>query len=173
MLAELSAETAAGIAVLVREIHELAGAEFSIDSPKQLAEVLFERLGLPPQKRTKTGFSTDASVLSALAPLHPIAEKIVAYRELAKLKSTYIDALPTLIAEDGRVHTTFNQTVAATGRLSSSGPNLQNIPVRTGFGRRIRAAFVPPRAGVGLPPADQEPIANMLQTQHSAAQPLI
>ncbi len=158
VLAELSAETAAGIAVLVREIYELAGVEFSIDSPKQLAEILFERLGLPPQKRTKTGFSTDASVLSALAPLHPIAEKIVAYRELAKLKSTYIDALPTLIAEDGRVHTTFNQTVAATGRLSSSGPNLQNIPVRTGFGRRIRAAFVPARAGDVIVTADYSQI---------------
>ena len=147
VLAALSAETHAQIEALVAEIHELAGVAFSIDSPKQLAEVLFDKLGLPPGKRTKTGYSTDASVLASLAPLHPIAERIVAYRELTKLTSTYIDALPRMIAEDGRLHTTFNQTVAATGRLSSSGPNLQNIPVRTDLGRRIRAAFVPARAG--------------------------
>ena len=112
-----------------------------VDSPKQLAEVLFEKLGLPPQKRTKTGYSTDARVLRMLAPLHPIAEKIVAYRELTKLTSTYLEALPKLLGEDGRMHTSFNQTVAATGRLSSSSPNLQNIPVRTELGahkRRVR-----------------------------------
>ncbi len=94
-------------------------------------------------KKTKTGYSTDASVLATLAPVHPIAEKIVEYRELTKLKSTYLDALPRMLGEDGRLHTSFNQTVAATGRLSSSDPNLQNIPVRTEYGRRIRAAFVP------------------------------
>ena len=147
VLAALSAETHAQIDVLVAQIHEMAGTPFTIDSPKQLAEVLFEKLALPPGKRTKTGYSTDASVLASLAPLHPIAERIVTYRELTKLTSTYIDALPRLIAGDGRLHTTFNQTVAATGRLSSSGPNLQNIPVRTELGRRIRAAFVPARAG--------------------------
>jgi DNA polymerase-1 len=143
----LSAETHAEIQTLIAEIHDLAGCEFTIDSPKQLAEVLFEKLGLPPQRKTKTGYSTDAGVLATLAPLHPIAGKIVAYRELTKLTSTYIDALPRLLGEDGRLHTTFNQTVAATGRLSSSGPNLQNIPVRTELGRRIRAAFVPAHAG--------------------------
>ena len=143
VLAALSAETHRDIEALVTEIHELAGTEFTIDSPKQLAEVLFEKLGLPTGKRTKTGYSTDASVLADLAPLHPIAAKVVAYRELTKLTSTYIDALPRLVGEDGRLHTTFNQTVAATGRLSSSSPNLQNIPVRTELGRRIRAAFVP------------------------------
>jgi DNA polymerase-1 len=154
VLSGLSEETAGRISTLVAEIHELAGTDFLIDSPKQLAEILFDKLGLPPQRRTKTGFSTDANVLAALAPLHPIAEKIVAYRELAKLKSTYIDALPALLAEDGRLHTTFNQTVAATGRLSSSNPNLQNIPVRTEFGRRIRAAFVPAEHGDLIVSAD-------------------
>ena len=129
-----------------------------IDSPKQLAEVLFDKLGLPPQKRTKTGYSTDAGVLAALAPAHPVAEKIVAYRELTKLKSTYIDALPRLLGDDGRLHTSFNQTVAATGRLSSSNPNLQNIPVRTELGRRIRAAFVPARAGDLMVSADYSQI---------------
>ncbi|PKQ14896.1 MAG: DNA polymerase I [Actinobacteria bacterium HGW-Actinobacteria-7] len=143
VLAGLSEETRTGIDTLRGEIYELAGCEFIVDSPKQLSEVLFDKLGLPTGKRTKTGFSTDASVLSSLAPIHPIAEKIVAYRELTKLTSTYIDALPRMLGEDGRLHTSFNQTVAATGRLSSSNPNLQNIPVRTGFGRRIRAAFVP------------------------------
>lgn len=158
VLKELSIETAASIGTLVTEIHACAGTEFSIDSPKQLAEILFEKLGLPPQKRTKTGFSTDASVLATLAPLHPIAEKVVAYRELAKLKSTYIDALPSLLAADGRIHTSFNQTVAATGRLSSSAPNLQNIPVRTEFGRRIRAAFVPACSGDLIVSADYSQI---------------
>ncbi|MDA3936749.1 MAG: DNA polymerase I [Actinomycetota bacterium] len=139
----LARETAAGIDMLVAEIHEMAGLEFNIVSPKQLAEVLFEKMDLPPSKRTKTGYSTDASVLKMLAAQYPIAQLIRDYRELAKLKSTYIDALPRLLGTDGRLHTTFNQTVAATGRLSSSNPNLQNIPVRTEFGRRIRAAFVP------------------------------
>lgn len=142
-LEELKREVAGRIDALTSEIYDLAGVEFLVDSPKQLAGVLFDKLGLPVRKRTKTGFSTDAGVLAELALLHPIAEKIVFYRELTKLKSTYIDALPALVASDGRIHTTFNQTVAATGRLSSSAPNLQNIPVRTEFGRRIRAAFIP------------------------------
>ena len=158
VLSELAAGTAERIAALITEIHQLAGMEFTIDSPKQLSEILFEKLGLPTQKRTKTGYSTDASVLATLAPLHPIAAKVVEYRELAKLKSTYIDALPALVAEDGRVHTTFNQTVAATGRLSSSSPNLQNIPVRTEFGRRIRAAFVPATPGDLMVSADYSQI---------------
>ena len=158
VLADLSAETHGRIDALVAEIHSLAGTSFTIDSPKQLGEVLFDKLGLPPQRRTKTGHSTDAGVLAALAPLHPIAEKIVAYRELTKLTSTYIDALPRLVGEDGRLHTTFNQTVAATGRLSSSNPNLQNIPVRTELGRRIRAAFVPARPGDLMVGADYSQI---------------
>jgi DNA polymerase-1 len=158
VLDSLAAETAEGTDALRREIFEMAGVEFTIDSPKQLAEVLFEKLNLPPQKKTKTGYSTDASVLAALAPLHPIAEKIVAYRELTKLRSTYIEALPRLCGGDGRLHTSFNQTVAATGRLSSSSPNLQNIPVRTELGRRIRAAFVPADPGDLIVAADYSQI---------------
>ena len=169
----LAAETAAQIDALRREIYELAGCEFTIDSPKQLAEVLFEKLGLPPQKRTKTGYSTDAEVLAALAPLHPIAEKIVAYRELTKLKSTYIDALPRLLGEDGRLHTSFNQTVAATGRLSSSNPNLQNIPVRTELGRRIRAAFVPAEPGDVMVSADYSQIELRILAHLSGDEGLI
>jgi DNA polymerase-1 len=158
VLTELATEARSGIDALRTEIFEHAGGEFTIDSPKQLSEVLFERLKLPPGKRTKTGFSTDASVLAALAPVHPIAEKIVAYRELTKLTSTYLEALPRLLGEDGRLHTSFNQTVAATGRLSSSNPNLQNIPVRTPLGRRIRAAFVPAAAGDVIVAADYSQI---------------
>ena len=173
VLTDLSASTTQSISALVTEIYELAGVEFTIDSPKQLSEILFDKLGLPPQKKTKTGYSTDASVLATLAPLHPIADKIVAYRELAKLKSTYIDALPTLIAEDGRIHTSFNQTVAATGRLSSSAPNLQNIPVRTEFGRRIRAAFVPAEAGDLIVSADYSQIELRILAHLSQDQGLI
>lgn len=173
VLDALSHETAEGIDTLRREIWDLAGYEFVIDSPKQLAEVLFEKLGLPPQRRTKTGYSTDAGVLAALAPAHPIAEKIVAYRELTKLKSTYIDALPRLLGDDGRLHTSFNQTVAATGRLSSSNPNLQNIPVRTEFGRRIRAAFVPADRGDLMMSADYSQIELRILAHLSADDGLI
>ncbi|HEX5042364.1 MAG TPA: DNA polymerase I, partial [Candidatus Polarisedimenticolaceae bacterium] len=128
------------------EIHALAGSPFNVDSPKQLRDVLFDRLGLAPKRTTaKSGVdSTDAATLTLLAEEHPIAGKILEYRELAKLKGTYVDALPALIDPvDGRVHTSYHPTGAATGRLSSSDPNLQNIPVRTEAGRRIRAAFVP------------------------------
>ncbi|MEK6530429.1 MAG: DNA polymerase I, partial [candidate division NC10 bacterium] len=129
---------------LTREIHRLAGEAFNIGSPKQLAQILFEKLKLPPVKRTKTGYSTDADVLEQLALGHPLPEKILEYRTLAKLKSTYADALPGLIHPDtGRIHTSFNQLVTATGRLSSASPNLQNIPIRSELGRRIRQAFIP------------------------------
>ncbi|MDY0086938.1 MAG: DNA polymerase I [Coriobacteriia bacterium] len=158
VLTSLAEETRARIAELRARIFEEAGAEFNIDSPKQLGEVLFDKLGLPPSKRTKTGYSTDASVLTTLAADFPIAQLIIDYRELAKLTSTYLEALPRLIAEDGRLHTTFNQTVAATGRLSSSNPNLQNIPVRTEFGRRIRAAFIPAEDGHQMVSADYSQI---------------
>lgn len=173
VLDELSTWTHHDVEVLTAEIHELAGCEFTIDSPKQLGEVLFDKLQLPTQKKTKTGYSTDASVLAALAPLHPIAQKIVAYRELTKLTSTYIDALPRLLGEDGRLHTTFNQTVAATGRLSSSSPNLQNIPVRTELGRRIRAAFVPARAGDLMVGADYSQIELRILAHLSGDEGLI
>lgn len=173
VLSGLSATTAESIELLREEIYELAGGEFVIDSPKQLATVLFERLGLPTKRKTKTGFSTDAAVLSELAPLHPLPEKVVAYRELAKLRSTYIDALPRLLATDGRLHTTYNQTVAATGRLSSSNPNLQNIPVRTEFGRRIRAAFVADHEGDVMVAADYSQIELRLLAHLSGDQGLI
>ncbi len=157
-LGALADEIRGRVGVLMREIHQLAGVEFNVDSPKQLGEILFEKLGLPAGKRTKTGFSTDASVLGGLAPAFPIAGKVLEYRELTKLMSTYIEALPRLVGADGRLHTTFNQTVAATGRLSSSSPNLQNIPIRTELGRRIRAAFVPARAGDVIVSADYSQI---------------
>ncbi len=143
-LRELSADLGERLAELEKEIFRLAGDEFNINSPKQLSFILFEKLGLPPIKKTKTGYSTDAEVLEALSFSHDIAEKILDYRELTKLKSTYADALGALInPETGRIHTTFNQAVTSTGRLSSSDPNLQNIPVRTEEGRKIRAVFIP------------------------------
>jgi DNA polymerase-1 len=158
VLAGLAEELSGGIERLRAEIFELAGTQFTIDSPKQLGEVLFDKLQLPTGHRTKTGWSTDAKVLSSLAPSFPIAAKVIEYREMTKLKSTYVDALPRLVAADGRLHTTFNQTVAATGRLSSSNPNLQNIPVRTPLGMRIRAAFIPAREGDLIVSADYSQI---------------
>ena len=142
-LKEKSAAMSEKISVLKENIYELAGETFKINSPKQLADVLFTSLKLPPVKKTKTGYSTDAEVLNELKWRHPIVPKIITFRALSKLKSTYLDGLGKLIGEDGRVHTNFNQTVTATGRLSSSDPNLQNIPVRTEEGREIRAAFEP------------------------------
>ena len=143
-LGEFSRELEVHLERTTREIFTLAGEEFNIGSPKQLAHILFEKLKLPPVKRTKTGYSTDADVLEHLALGHELPARIVEHRTLAKLKSTYADSLPILINPvTGRIHTSFNQLVAATGRLSSSNPNVQNIPVRTELGRRIRAAFVP------------------------------
>lgn len=125
------------------DIFRYAGQEFNINSPKQLGEVLFERLGLPPVKKTKSGYSTNAEVLEKLKSRHPIVEAILDYRTLTKLKSTYADGLVKEIADDGRIHTTFQNMVTATGRLSSTEPNLQNIPVRTELGSEIRKMFVP------------------------------
>jgi DNA polymerase-1 len=143
-LAEFSRELDLALERATRDIYGLAGEEFNIGSPKQLATILFEKLKLPPVKKTKTGYSTDADVLEQLAIGHELPARIVEHRTLAKLKSTYADALPLLInPRTGRIHTSFNQLVAVTGRLSSSAPNLQNIPIRTELGRRIRAAFVP------------------------------
>jgi DNA polymerase-1 len=134
------------IETLQAEIFDLAGHEFTIGSPQQLAEVFFDELGLTKKRRGKTGFSTDARVLSQIRDEHPIVAKVEQWRELTKLKSTYLDALPELIDPDtGRLHTTFNQTATATGRLSSTNPNLQNIPIRTEEGRPIRSCFVAPR----------------------------
>jgi len=139
----MSVELDGRIQRLTQEIYDLAGTSFNISSPKQLGEVLFERLGLPAGKKTRTGsYSTDAEVLESLAADYPIVQRILDYRTLTKLKSTYVDALGQLIARDGRIHTTFAQTVAETGRLSSKDPNLQNIPIRIEEGRRVRRAFV-------------------------------
>ena len=144
---------------LVAAIHQAAGAPFNINSTQQLGEVLFKRLGLPALKKTKTGFSTDVTVLEALSGQHPIIDSLLEYRQLTKLKSTYVDALPALInPETGRVHTSFNQTVTATGRLSSSDPNFQNIPIRSDIGRAIRKAFLPSRDGMVILAADYSQI---------------
>src|SRR6202008_3547136 len=126
-------------------ISDICGEKFTLGSPKQLEEVLFGKLGLSRKRRGKTGYSTDARVLQAIRHEHPIIPKIERWRELTKLAPTYLDALPLLIAEDGRIHTTFNQTAATTGRLSSNNPNLQNIPIRTPLGREIRGWFVAER----------------------------
>ncbi|PKQ37319.1 MAG: DNA polymerase I [Actinobacteria bacterium HGW-Actinobacteria-1] len=173
VLSALAAETGAAIELLRAEIHSLAGFDFNVDSPKQLGEVLFEKLGLPSGKRTKTGYSTDASVLGTLVDGFPIAGKVLEYRELTKLKSTYIDALPRMVGEDRRLHTSFNQTVAATGRLSSSNPNLQNIPVRTPLGLRIRAAFVAAEAGDLMVSADYSQIELRVLAHLSGDQGLV
>ncbi|TYO97567.1 DNA polymerase I [Geothermobacter ehrlichii] len=143
-LAGLSEEFSARLRQLEDEIFTLAGTRFNVASPKQLGEVLFERMKLPRGKKTKTGWSTDVEVLTRLAEEHPVARLVLDHRSLSKLKGTYTDALPKLVhPETGRIHTSFNQTVTATGRLSSSDPNLQNIPIRTEEGRRIRESFVP------------------------------
>lgn len=141
----LSEETAQLMSLSEEKIYRLAGEKFNINSPKQLQVVLFDKLGLPRGRKIKEGYSTDVEVLANLARTHELPAEILAYRSLAKLKSTYIDALPLLVnQETGRVHTSYNQTVTATGRLSSSNPNLQNIPIRTLEGKRIRQAFIAP-----------------------------
>ncbi|RKX99816.1 MAG: DNA polymerase I, partial [Spirochaetes bacterium] len=125
------------------EIYELVGEEFNVRSTKQLAEVLFDKLKIPPVKKTKTGFSTDESVLEELAGKYEVAKLLLRHRRLSKLKSTYIDSLPKMVNKrTGRIHTSFNQTITTTGRLSSSNPNLQNIPIREEEGRAIRRAFI-------------------------------
>jgi DNA polymerase-1 len=153
-LAEIGAGMAERIARLEREIFELAGHEFTIGSPQQLGEVLFSELGLTKKRRGKTGFSTDARVLAQILDEHEIVAKVESWRELTKLKNTYLDALPELIdPETGRIHTTFNQVATTTGRLSSINPNLQNIPIRSEIGRPVRACFVAER-GMRLLSAD-------------------
>lgn len=147
-LKQQSHSVTARLAELMTEIHAAAGKEFNIDSPKQLGKILFEDLKLPIQRKTKTGFSTDQEVLEKLAPLHPLPRLLIEHRMLSKLKGTYLDPLPGMVNRNtGNLHTSFSQTAAATGRLSSNDPNLQNIPIRTPEGSQIRRAFIPSRPG--------------------------
>ena len=155
----LHEEIEARLAGLEAKIFELAGEPFNINSPKQLQHILFDKLGLKPVRKTKTGYSTDVDVLEQLSAEHALPEQLLEYRMLEKLRGTYVDALPKLVnPATGRIHTSFNQAVTATGRLSSSEPNLQNIPVRTEYGRRIRAGFVPGGRGKRLISADYSQI---------------
>ena len=142
VLGQIRDDIAGRVVEAERHCHELAGHPFKVGSTRDVAHVLFEELGLPKSKRTKTGFSTDSSVLEKLTEKHPLPQAILDWRQLSKLLNTYLGKLPKFVADDGRIHTNFNQAVAATGRLSSNDPNLQNIPIRTFEGRRIRDAFV-------------------------------
>jgi len=142
VLADISAKVGADCDQKVKQIHSLAGTEFNVGSNQQLADVLYDKLQLPILKRGKTGPSTDQEVLEKLAEKHPLPRAIIEYRSVSKLKSTYLDTLPELVAPDGRIHTTYHQAATATGRLSSSDPNLQNIPIRTELGLEIRRAFI-------------------------------
>jgi DNA polymerase I len=174
LLAALGAELEGRMRALLGEIYELAGGEFNVNSPPQLREILFAKLKISPRgvRRGKTGLSTDVDVLTRLAREHPLPQRILDYRSLAKLKSTYVDALPALVdPETGRIHCSFNQTVAATGRLSSSDPNLQNIPIRTEEGRRVRAAFLP-APGHRLISADYSQI-ELRVLAHVSADPML
>jgi DNA polymerase-1 len=150
VLDTLGAQLATTLATLRAQATAEAGEEFNLDSPKQLGVILFEKLKLPTIRKTRTGYSTDAAVLQELSGMHPLPHIMLEYRELAKLKSTYLDALPRLVASDQHIHTSLNQAVTATGRLSSSDPNLQNIPVRTDLGRQIRTAFIPDPVALGV-----------------------
>ena len=147
-LKEYGAKLEGSIIELEKKIHEAAGEEFNINSPKQLGVILFEKLGLPNGKKTKTGYSTSADVLEKLAGEYPIVSDILEYRQLSKLKSTYADGLQNFVGADGKIHTSFNQTITATGRLSSTEPNLQNIPIRIELGRMIRKVFHPSQGNV-------------------------
>lgn len=172
-LKALNESTGAEVDRLRAAIYASAGHEFNVDSPKQLSEVLFDELGLTPKKKTRSGYSTNASVLKELTDEHELPGLMLEYREYAKIKSTYIDALPRMRAEDGRVHTSFNEMVTTTGRLSSSDPNLQNIPVRTDFGRQIRTCFVPLNAGEVFVSADYSQIELRLLAHLSGDEHLI
>ncbi|MCK5861037.1 MAG: DNA polymerase I [Candidatus Hydrogenedentes bacterium] len=155
----LQVEISENLKKLESTIYQLAGESFNINSPKQLQGILFEKIGLKPLRKTKSGYSTDVAVLEALAQEHPLPEAILEYRTLEKLRGTYVEALPKLVHPvTKRIHTSFNQAVAATGRLSSSNPNLQNIPVRTGYGRRIRQGFVAGESSLRLIAADYSQI---------------
>ena len=165
-------ELQAKIEVLEQRIYDGAGEKFNINSPKQLGEILFEKMGLPGGKKTKTGYSTAADVLEGLAKDHAIVADVLEYRGLAKLKSTYADGLANEIAEDGRIHTTFHQTITATGRISSTEPNLQNIPIRMEMGRLIRKVFVP-KSGCVFMDADYSQIELRILAHMSEDEQLI
>ena len=167
-LGELSKKAEKELAKLEKNIFKEAGEEFNINSPKQLAEILFNKLKLPSGKKTKTGFSTDSGVLEKLAEEYELPKRLLEFRENSKLKSTYLDALPELVnPETGLIHTSFNQTVTATGRLSSSDPNLQNIPIKTELGREIRKAFVARGKGRRILSADYSQIELRLLAHFS------
>lgn len=165
-------ELAVRIEALKSKIYEEAGCEFNINSPKQLGEILFDKMGLTGGKKTKTGYSTSADVLEKLAPEYPIVSDVLEYRTLAKLKSTYADGLADYICDDGRIHGTFNQTITATGRISSTEPNLQNIPIRIDIGRQIRKVFIP-KDGCSFTDADYSQIELRLLAHMSADETLI
>ena len=172
-LARIGASSEADLESLASAIYAIAGEEFNIDSPKQLGPVRVEVLGREPLKKNQRGFSTDATVMRELAKTQEIARLVLSYREVSKIKRTYIDTLPKMRAEDGRVHTVFHQTVTVTGRLSSSNPNLQNIPVRTDFGRQIRECFVPLREGERFMSADYSQIELRLLAHLSGDEHLV
>ncbi len=172
ILKDLSGQFAKRLADLEKEIYGLCDGAFNILSPKQLGTVLFEKLKLPAQKKTKSGYSTDAEVLDKLMELHPVVPLIVGYRFLSKLKSTFLDAMFALIRADGKIHTSFNQNVTATGRISSAEPNLQNIPVRTELGREVRRAFIA-SAGCALVGADYSQIELRLLAHMSGDEVMI
>ncbi|MEW6325192.1 MAG: DNA polymerase I [Nitrospirota bacterium] len=171
-LQEVRVELRGHLDRLEERIYQLAGARFNLNSPKQLADILFEKLGLPPVRKTKTGYSTDEAVLTQLALQHELPAELINHRQLSKLLSTYVEALPALInPRTGRIHTTFHQTVAATGRLSSSNPNLQNIPIRGEWGLRIRRCFIAP-PGHALLSADYNQIELRLMA-HLSQDPML
>ncbi|MEI8173749.1 MAG: DNA polymerase I [Deltaproteobacteria bacterium] len=173
LLKDMSEESEQLLSLSEAKIYQLAGEKFNVNSPKQLQVILFDKLGLPKGRKTKEGYSTDVDVLTNLAMSHELPAEILAYRSLAKLKSTYIDALPALVhPETGRVHTSYNQTVTATGRLSSSNPNLQNIPIRTLEGKRIRQAFIAPE-GWNIVSADYSQIELRILAHLSGDEALI
>lgn len=172
LLNEMSTEMTQKLLGLTRNIHDLAGEPFNINSTKQLGQILFEKLGLPALKRTKTGYSTDAGVLEELAGSHQIVAQLLEYRQLMKLKSTYVDGLINLTGEGSLVHTTLHQNVTATGRLSSAEPNLQNIPIRMEEGRKIRKAFIPRDRGSLIVAADYSQIELRILA-HMSGDPLL
>ena len=171
-LSEYSAQLGKQADALAARIYEACGEEFNIASPKQLGVILFEKLGMPGGKKTKTGYSTAAGVLEKLAPEYPVVNDILDYRAVTKLKSTYADGLTSYVASDGRIHTRFNQTITATGRLSSTEPNLQNIPMKTEMGKKIRKAFIPAE-GMRFTDADYSQIELRILAHMSGDRELI